>query len=139
MKGNVKFGNLSINSPMQGQSPYLINGGLTYQSKDEGFAVNVLYNRIGPRLRFRAKGGGPLNIFERPRDVLDFQVSKKIMKNRLEIKFTLSDLFAQAYQWYYKYDPVASNTNYKASDDKIITAFKFGTTGTLALRIDLGR
>jgi len=139
IKGNVKFGDLSINSPMQGQSPYLVNGGLNYLSSDEGFSVNLLYNRIGPRLRFRAKGGGALNIFERPRDVLDFQVSKKIWKNRLEIKLTVSDLFAQAYQWYYKYDPAASNTNYKASDDKVITSFKFGTTGTLALRVDLGR
>lgn len=139
IKGNVKFGNLDINSPMQGQSPYLINGGLTWLSTDESFAVNVLYNRIGPRLRFRAKGAGALNIFERPRDVLDFQVSKKLLKNRLEIKLTVSDLFAQAYQWYYKYDPTASNTNYKASDDKIITAFKFGTTGTLAVRVNLGR
>lgn len=139
IKGNVKFGDLSINSPMQGQSPYLVNGGLTYLSTDEGFAVNVLYNRIGPRLRFRAKGGGALNIFERPRDVLDFQVSKKLLKNRLELKLTVSDLFAQAFQWYYKYDPAASNTNYKASDDKIITAFKFGTTGTLSVRFDLSR
>jgi len=139
IKGGIKFGGLEINSPMQGQSPYLLNGGLSYISTDEGFSVNVLYNRIGPRLRFRAKSGASLNIFEKPRDVLDFQVSKKLLKNRLEIKLTLSDLFAQAYQWYYKYDATATNTNYKASEDKIITAFKFGTTGTLALRFDLSR
>ena len=90
-------------------------------------------------MRFRAKSGAALNIFEKPRDVLDLQVSKKLLKNKLEIKLTLSDLFAQAYQWYYKYDPTASNTNYKASEDKIITAFKFGTTGTLSVRFDLSR
>ena len=139
IKGGVRFGDQQINSPMQGQSPYLLNGGLNYLSADEGFSVNILYNKIGPRLRFRAKNGAALNIFEKPRDVLDLQVSKKVLKNRLEIKLTLSDLFAQAYQWYYKYDPTSSNTNYKAAEDKIITAFKFGTTGTLSVRFDLSR
>lgn len=139
MKGNVQFGGLDISSPMQGQSPYLINAGLTYLSEKEDFSVNVLYNRIGPRLRFRAKTGGALNIFERPRDVLDAQISKKILQGRIEIKLTVSDLLAPAFQWYYKYDPKASNTGYKSGEDKIITSFKYGTTGTLSLRFNLSR
>jgi TonB-dependent receptor len=137
--GSVKFGGQTFNSPLQGQSPYLINSGLTYSTEDEGFSCNLLYNRIGPRLRFRAVGGGALNIFERPRDVIDFQVTKKILSNKLELKLTLSDLLAQAYTWYYKYDPNPSNTGYKASEDKIINSIKYGTTGTLSLRYNFGR
>jgi outer membrane receptor for ferrienterochelin and colicin len=54
IKGSVQFNGLDINSPMQGQSPYLVNGGLNYTSPNDGFSVNFLYNRIGPRLRFRS-------------------------------------------------------------------------------------
>ncbi|MCW3117996.1 MAG: TonB-dependent receptor, partial [Chitinophagaceae bacterium] len=139
IKGSVQFNGVTVNSPLQGQSPYLINGGLNYVSRDDGFSVNLLYNKIGPRLRFRAQIGGALNIFEKPRDVVDFQVSKKILKKKLEVKLTLSDLLAQPYQWYYKYDANASNINYKASEDKIITSNKFGTTAAISLRYSFGK
>jgi TonB-dependent receptor len=139
IKGSVQFNGITVKSPMQGQSPYLINSGLNYVSKDDGFSVNLLYNKTGPRLRFRAQPGGALNIFEKPRDVIDFQVSKKMLKNKLEARLTLSDLLAQPYQWYYKQDAGASNINYKASDDKIISSNKFGTTATVSLRYNFGR
>lgn len=139
IKGNVQFNGVQLDNPMQGQSPYLINGGLTYVSPNDDFGVNALYNRIGPRLRFRAASGAALNIFEKPRDVVDVQVSKKFFAKRLEAKLTISDIFAQAYTLYYKFDPNSSNTNYKASEDKIISAHKFGTTGTISVRYSLTR
>jgi TonB-dependent receptor len=139
IKGKVQFNGVTINSPMQGQSPYLINGGLTYAAPSDAFSVNVLYNRIGPRLRFRSQIGGALNIFEKPRDVVDFQVSKKILKNKMELKLTVSDILANPFTWYYKYDANASNINYKGSEDKIITSNKFGTTAALSLRYNFGR
>ncbi|HSB92608.1 MAG TPA: TonB-dependent receptor [Flavitalea sp.] len=134
MKGSVKFGNIESNSPLQGQSPYLINAGLSYASKNDGFSANILYNRIGPRLRFRAVGGNALNIFERPRDVVDLQISKRLFNNKLELKATVNDLLAQSFSWYYKYDANATNTNYKPGDDRIITSAKVGTTTVLGLK-----
>jgi len=139
IKGSVQFDGVKINSPMQGQSPYLINGGMNYTSSNDGFSVNVLYNRIGPRLRFRAQSGAALNIFEKPRDMVDFQVSKKMLKNKFEVKLTVSDLLAQPYKWYYKFDPTTSNTNFNPSEDKIIASNKFGTTATLSLRYSFGK
>jgi hypothetical protein len=139
IKGKVQIDTLSLNSNLQGQSPYLINGGLNYTSPGDDFSVNVLYNRIGPRLRLRAQNGGAMNIYEKPRDVVDFQVSKKLMKNKLEAKLTVSDILAQPFTWYYKYDKTASNTNYKASEDRIINTTKFGTTATLSLRYSFGK
>ena len=139
IKGTVQFGGLSINSPLQGQSPYLINGGLNYTSANDGFSFNLLYNRIGPRLRFRAIGGASLNIFERPRDVVDFQLSKKLVHNKLEAKLSISDLLAQPFTWYYKYAVNPSNTNYKPADDKIINTSKYGTTATLSIRYSFGK
>ncbi len=134
MKGSVDFAGSSTHSPLQGQSPYVLNGGLTYSSRDNGFSVNLLYNRIGPRLRFRAVSEGALNVFERPRDVVDFQVSKKLAKQKLELRFTLSDLFAQPYSWYYKFEANPSQTGYKPKTDKIISTVRWGTSGTLSVR-----
>jgi TonB-dependent receptor len=139
IKGSVKFDGLDYNSPLQGQSPYLVNAGLNYSTKGDGLSMNLLYNRIGPRLRSRARGGAGLNIFEKPRDVLDFQISKKLFSNRIDAKLTISDLFAQPVIWYYKYDVNPTNTNFKASTDKVINSIKYGSTATLSLRYSFGK
>lgn len=140
IKGSVQIDTVKFNSPMQGQSPYLINGGLNYTSADDGFSMNVLYNKIGSRLRARAPLSSPaLDIYEKPRDVIDFQVSKKLMKNKLEAKITVSDILAQPVRWYYKYDKSASNKKYNPSDDRIINSTKYGTTAMLSLRYSFGK
>ena len=140
IKGSVKFNGQDLNSPLQGQSPYLINSGVTFTTSNDKTSLNLLYNRIGPRLKFRAQGGAGLNIFEKPRDVVDFQISRKFLKdNRLEAKLTVSDILAQPFTWYYKYNVDPSNTNYKAADDKIINSIKYGTSASLSLRYSFGK
>ncbi|WP_205508673.1 TonB-dependent receptor [Longitalea arenae] len=139
IKGSVQFNGLDISSPMQGQSPYLVNGGINYTAPNDGFSVNFLYNRIGPRLRYRSQNGAALDIYERPRDVLDFQVSKKLMNNKLEAKLSVSDILAQPFAWYYKYEVNPSSTGYKASTDKIMNSIKYGTTAVLSLRYNFGK
>jgi hypothetical protein len=139
MKGSVQFNGQTINSPLQGQSPYLLNGGLSYASDNDNFSVNVLYNRIGQRLKFRSGSGAGRNIFERSRDVLDFQLSKKFLNKRLETKFTISDIFTQPFTWYYKYEADPSKTNYTAATDRILNSYKFGTTLSLELRYNFGK
>jgi outer membrane receptor protein involved in Fe transport len=136
MKGSVKYGQLTINSPLQGQSPYLINGGLGYSAANDNLSFNILYNRIGERLKFRGvtSSGAGRNIFEKPRDILDLQVSKKFMDNRLEAKFTVSDLLAQPYTWYYKYDDNPPKTAYDASGDRILNTYKYGTSLSLGIQ-----
>jgi TonB-dependent receptor len=80
------------NRPIQGLSPYIINAGLNYQSKGWGF--NIAYNRFGRRIVF---GGTDYNLiqFENPRDIVDVQLSTKILKQKGEIKFNISDLLNQ--------------------------------------------
>ncbi len=46
---------ISADRPVQGQSPYLINGGLQYSSSSSGWSANILYNRIGNRLALVGK------------------------------------------------------------------------------------
>jgi outer membrane receptor protein involved in Fe transport len=137
IKGGVQLVDRKVNSPMQGQSPYLINAGLTYMPDKEDWSVNVLYNRIGPRMRFRGSNNNALSIFEKPRDVLDAQISKKFHGGKMEIKLTVSDILAQAFVWYYKTDENDTHIGFNPSKDKVITSNKFGTTATLGLRVNL--
>jgi len=140
IKGSVQFNGQTINSPMQGQSPYLINGGLTWSADNDNFSLNILYNRIGQRLKFRSADlSGRNNIFEKSRDVLDFQVSKKFLNNRLETKLTISDVFAQPYTWYVKYEANPSKTNYNASTDRLLNTYKYGTGVSLGIRYAFGK
>jgi len=134
MKGSVAFDTVTYNSPMQGQSPYLINGGLNYSTDNNSLSFNLLYNIIGPRLKFRAIGGAGKNIFEEPRNVLDFQVSKQLMQGKMELKLTVSDILAEPYTWYYKYQADPTKLAYDPSQDRIVNTYKFGTTVYLELR-----
>jgi hypothetical protein len=137
IKVAVKFGEITYNSPLQGQSPYLINTGLTYTTKNDDMSFNVLYNKIGPRLKYRSVVGGAMSIYERPRDLIDLQISKKLFKEKAEMKFTVSDILAQPFAWYYKFDEFTKKTGYDAATDKIINSAKLGTTVSLSLKVNL--
>ncbi|OQP56595.1 TonB-dependent receptor domain-containing protein [Niastella populi] len=80
------------NRPIQGLSPYIVNMGLNYQTGDWGF--NVAYNRFGRRI---VNGGtNPRLIqYENARDVVDIQLSTKIIKQKAELRFNISDLLNQ--------------------------------------------
>lgn len=110
--------------PLQGQSPYIINGGLLYTTPSNGLTVNLLYNKIGPRLNFVGILG-TRDIYEKSRDVIDFQISKRLMKNRGELKLNVSDILAQPVRLYVNYGN-NDNRNYNQSTDKIFQATKPG-------------
>ena len=132
--GSVQFGSISYKSPLQGQSPYLINGGLTYTTTDDKFSFNILYNQIGSRLKYRSVTNGGMNIYEKPRDLIDLQLSQKLYKDKLELKLSVSDILAQPFVWYYKFESNPSNIGYAASKDRIINSGAYGTTSTLSLK-----
>ncbi|MBO9595657.1 MAG: TonB-dependent receptor [Niabella sp.] len=133
IKGSIKLQNSNINNGlMQGLSPYLINGGLNYANND--FSVNVLFNRIGPRLAFRGQGDAGVDIYEKPRSVLDAQVSKKFAKNKLELKATVSDILAQPFVMYYRFDKSRTSPEYDSDGDRVTRRYKLGTSANLSLK-----
>jgi outer membrane receptor for ferrienterochelin and colicin len=81
--------------PMQGQSPYVINGGVSYVDNDNGFSLSVMVNRIGPRIWIAGNGNDP-DKWETGRTVMDIQATKSFLRNTLEIKLTVKDLFAHS-------------------------------------------
>jgi outer membrane receptor protein involved in Fe transport len=140
----VKFNNLSAGGkeetssrPLQGQSPYLINAGLQYNSIKYGISSALLYNRVGPRLYLVGSpppGAGFYDIYDNPRDLLDFQIGKKILGKRGELKLTVSDIFNQHIA---QYDNLTDKEAYKYSEgDRFTNRFKPGTTFTLGFTYD---
>ncbi len=123
----------NIERALQGQSPYLLNGGLQYNSKDGLYAASLLYNRVGQRIYSVGFQGYP-DIYENSRNVMDIQLSRRVMKRKAEIKLNVSDIFNQSQVFYQNLD---NNKAYNESSDRIISTMKFGTTISVGFSYNL--
>lgn len=105
IKSTVEFekGSKEENRPMQGQSPYLVNTGIFYQSDKTGVSGGVLYNRIGKRIvgvgRNVGSSGGEEtrnipNSYEMPRNSVDITLAKKFGRH-WEIRANIRDILAE--------------------------------------------
>ncbi|CAN0494215.1 unnamed protein product, partial [Phaeothamnion confervicola] len=89
--------------PLMGQSPYVINAGVYYNNDEAGLQVALLYNVVGKRIfavgNYNASSGiiSEPDIYEMPRNVLDFSVTKKFFSDKMTAKFTISDILNQRY------------------------------------------
>jgi hypothetical protein len=122
------------NRPLQGQSPYLVNAGLQYNSENTVWAGSLLYNRIGQRLSLVGINDlGFPDVYERPRDQIDLQLSKKILKRKGEIKLTWADLLNPAY---YFYENIGDKKAYDGGTDRLFYSYKPGSTITIGFTYD---
>ena len=96
----VRSEGTQLNRPMQGQSPYLINAGIQYDIQKLGLNTTLLFNQIGRRILYVGNNDYP-PVWENPRALLDFQMAKKIMKNKAELKLNISDILNQAAYYYH--------------------------------------
>jgi len=98
--------------PLQGQSPYLFNAGISYVDNKNNFSFSAMGNRIGPRIYIV---GNNLfqEVWEYSRTVIDLQATKSFLKNRLEIRFNIKDLLAkgQPLKYFQNFDSKAFNYN----------------------------
>jgi TonB-dependent receptor len=76
--------------PMQGQSPYIINAGLSYDDQESGLQASIQYNVFGKRIAFVGNPGTP-TWWEMPRQLLDLTISKRI-STAVDLKLGVSDL-----------------------------------------------
>jgi TonB-dependent receptor len=128
---------LNVNRSLQGQSPYLINTGILYDVVEKGFNTTLLFNQVGKRIYLVGDiqaGAGSPDVYENPRALIDFQISKKFADNKAEIKFTISDLMNQRQIFYQNNN---GNTDYDSSTDAIRLSRKFGTTFGITLNYSL--
>jgi outer membrane receptor protein involved in Fe transport len=128
---------LNVSRSLQGQSPYLINTGILYDVVEKGFNTTLLFNQVGKRIYLVGDiqaGAGSPDVYENPRALIDFQVSKKFADNKAEIKFTVSDLLNQRQIFYQNNN---SNTDYSTTTDAIRLSRKFGTSFGVTLNYSL--
>jgi len=106
---------VSSKREMQGQSPYIVNTGITYNDVTKGHSMTVMLNRAGPKIYIVGNDQIP-NRWENARTVLDFQASKMFLKKKLEVKINVRDILQQKWIVFYR---GGSNTikNYDPSTD----------------------
>ncbi|WP_131539934.1 TonB-dependent receptor [Pedobacter nototheniae] len=128
-----KLVNATGSRPLQGQSPYLINAGLSYNSKKQNSTgATLLYNRVGPRIWAIGNVEDP-DIYEYSRNILDFQVSQKFAKSRAEIKLNYSDIFNNEAIFYQKVKGSDPDASFDRKTDNINISDRFGSTISLSL------
>lgn len=79
-----------VSRTMFGQAPYVLNGILNYKLDSLGLSLTLGYNVQGPRLVISSFNKF-LNVYELPRHLLDFKVSKKLGKY-LAVSVTVKDI-----------------------------------------------
>ena len=109
--------------PMQGQSPYLLNASVQYDVEKYGLSTTLLFNQIGRRIAFVGGSDQP-PIWENPRAVMDFQIAKKILKTKGELKLNVSDIFNQKLIFY---NDLNTNKKYDEGTDAFAIKRKYGT------------
>jgi|TARA_B100001540_G_C15816333_1_gene647684 TonB-dependent receptor len=101
--------------PLQGQSPYLINAGIDYNSDLKNLQVGIYYNVQGKTLEFVGNGFYP-DVYTMPFQSLNFNLIKNLKKNR-SITFKISNLLDDDKESFFQ--------SYKAEDKY----FKFRNPG----------
>ncbi|MFM7223592.1 MAG: outer membrane beta-barrel protein [Bacteroidota bacterium] len=121
---------IKANRPLQGQSPYLINAGIQYNGNS--FNASLMYNRVGQRLTLVGNEEFP-NVYERPRNQLDLQLSKKVFNNQGEFRINFQDMLNNAF---FFYENVDENTAYTKGVDRLFNAYTPGSTITVGFTYD---
>lgn len=113
--------------PLQGQSPYLFNAGLSYVDNKNNFSLSLMGNRIGPRI-YVVGNNLFQEVWEYSRTVIDVQATKSFLKNRLELRFNIKDLLAkgQPLIFFQNYDN--KPFNYKSGNYTPFWTTRLGTT-----------
>ncbi|MBI1343211.1 MAG: TonB-dependent receptor [Terrimonas sp.] len=125
--------NASLDRPMQGQSPYVINFGLQYDIQKAGLNTTLLYNQVGDRI-FYVGGNGIPPVFEKTRPLLDFQIAKKIIGDKGEIKLNISDIMNKRADYYYDNN---NNSKYDKGTDDLTIRRKYGTTVNISFSYNI--
>jgi len=118
----------TVNRPLQGQSPYLLNFGVQYDLEKHGLTGTLLFNQIGRRILF-VGNEAISDIWEAPRPLLDLQIAKKLFNNKAEIKLNISDIVNSRANFYHDLD---NNKKYRSgSKDVLAITRNYGTNYSL--------
>jgi outer membrane receptor protein involved in Fe transport len=144
ISSKVVFGENSLerDRPMQGQSPYIVNTGIFYQT--ERLNLGLLYNTIGKRIVGIGKSnnnqGGNIDndipdMYEMARHVFDLSFGYKFGK-RIELSAGIRDLSAQPLV-YKQFPKFVDDTGVIRQREQTTKQFKPGQNFSIALKINL--
>jgi len=130
IKSKVTDENLQLDRPLQGQSPYVINLGLMYDLEKQGLSATLLFNQIGKRIAFVGNvdpnnGVVQPDVYEAARPVMDFQVTKKLLKNKADLRLNVQDILNQKQ---YFYQNASGSTGFDKNSDPYRFTRQYGTT-----------
>jgi CarboxypepD_reg-like domain/TonB-dependent Receptor Plug Domain len=122
---SLKKAGFSIDRPMQGQSPYVINASLMYDHEKSGLTATLLFNQIGRRIYLVGNVLQQVpDVWEASRPLLDLQIAKKIIRSKGEIRLNLQDLLNRKLVFYQNAN---EDEGYDKNVDPIRFSRKFGT------------
>lgn len=137
IKSKVTDTALKLNRSLQGQSNYVVNLGMLYDVPKLGLNATLLFNLIGERIFLvgdKAAGSSSPDVYEAPRPLLDFQLAKKILKGKSEIKMNISDILNRTQ---YFYQNANSSDAFQKNTDAYRFTRKFGTTFNFSINYTL--
>lgn len=127
------FAGVESRRPLQGQSPYVLNTGIQYNDIKYDFGVSLSYNRIGERIVNLGYDNYP-SFWEKPRNILDLQVTKSFLNRRLELKVNMRDILANPIIWYQNGD---GKNSYDAKVDQDVLRVTPGATYSFSVGFKL--
>ena len=111
------------NRTLQGQSPYLFNTSIAYIDPIKGWSSTISANRVGQRIFIVGSINEP-DTWEQGRTILDFQIAKTILAQKMEIKLNWRDMLRQDQIFFLDGN---KNNRYNEGVDKIFQARNFGS------------
>jgi hypothetical protein len=115
---------------MQGQSPYVINGGVTYQDDEKNISSTISVNRYGQRIFLASNGDATQNglliepnLWENGRTQLDFQFTKSFPEKNIDLKLNVKDILAQQLVFF---EDNNNNKKYDKGIDPKRSSLQFG-------------
>ena len=105
----------TINRDMYGQSPYIVNGILDYNSEKSGFNAALSYNVQGPKIALASVSQDDPDVYEMPVHRIDFKATKSIGNHfgiELKIRNLLSESITRAYYHNDSYDYIFDSYNF---------------------------
>ncbi|GAA4131946.1 TonB-dependent receptor [Sphingobacterium kyonggiense] len=130
-----------LDRPLYGQAPWVINGGIAWQ--DDIFGFTASYNKSGHRSN--TINLDPASVeYEKGRNLLDVQVSARLLKRKAELKLDVSNLldeyilFYQNINAYEHDDPNATGAPMKLKNGNT-TAYERENDDRVTYRAKTGR
>lgn len=105
--------------PLYGQSPYSFNMELAYVNPENGWTVSTSYNQFGPRIVL--VGGTNPDVYEQPRGLLNFSLSKRLPMG-FSVRLRANNLLNPRYLQTMEYQ----GTSYTFNEYRVGRSFSLG-------------